>query len=820
MEIISIKRILILLSWMPNLHLTEKSNLKGYDNYKIRTYGASQTNINISQSIENVDCFGLKNSSKSFSVLTGSIESILFNLVSETAFQLFDVSVIDIICQDSSTTSGSLSLTRIKYFISWTLDSLGPSNNNFELEIIDALKLSVSSQSFTKTIQSFAKLEEAKDLYYATTNSLTALAFNFPTSASAVPSQPKSTLSSLSPSAFNSTIIIELSVPLCIAGFILFAVATYFVYKRYFHLKAPTKESFIINRIQIQHPDKESLDREYRTVAELSKSIEIVNNVKAIQYSHILSDSQLNTKNSVETLTIDSVNVKRPLIQSQQTILVPKFKWSDVVLYSTTMDENDAFVGKGSFARVFRARILLSYDVQNTSTNRTKNGLADNSSTESEEPLWTEVVVKVMTESLISSSKRKVRTTPLQRAIEEVTTLLDTESKITYKDCITKVYGICEGRLPVNLCRLMKVSSGCDGVGIIMRYESGGSLKSIIHPKEARFELSITEKLRLLTDIAHGLAEIHTAGIVHGDIKPENILLSGSISPEIRLADFGFASIDDEPLSSLCPETINFRGTPIYCAPEMLVNPYSDQVVDKIAKATRKTDMYAFGILAWELLTGQVPFSDINNHSLLGAKVHQGSRPNIDMIPPECPVKIVEMIESLWQSNRLLRKTAIQCHTILQHSYDIILKVRQDIHFLSTSFDRPVSSLIYKKLLAAGFTGTINKHISEGTEESQALAKSIISQSRFMIVFLTKSLQNDENYIQDMRQALFANRQIIPLFLEDNYQSWISQEIIYLCQLRSSSAVLFDFSASVQDLSLLSCQITQLLNYVGRLELS
>ena len=54
------------------------------------------------------------------------------------------------------------------------------------------------------------------------------------------------------------------------------------------------------------------------------------------------------------------------------------------------------------------------------------------------------------------------------------------------------------------------------------------------------------EKLRLLTGIARGIAELHSAGVVHADIKPDNVLLSSNDPPEVRLADFGLSVIKEE----------------------------------------------------------------------------------------------------------------------------------------------------------------------------------------------------------------------------------------------------------------------------------
>ncbi len=102
---------------------------------------------------------------------------------------------------------------------------------------------------------------------------------------------------------------------------------------------------------------------------------------------------------------------------------------------------------------------------------------------------------------------------------------------------------------------------------------AGGSLERLIY-KSGGPTISLVEKIRLLKGIARGLAELHAVGIVHGDIKPDNILLSGDNPPQVRLADFGLSlvrtSVLDPLNASSLVQTTHARGTPVYCAPEQM----------------------------------------------------------------------------------------------------------------------------------------------------------------------------------------------------------------------------------------------------------
>jgi serine/threonine protein kinase len=209
---------------------------------------------------------------------------------------------------------------------------------------------------------------------------------------------------------------------------------------------------------------------------------------------------------------------------------------------------------------------------------------------------------------------------------------------MVYKDCIVQVYGVINEYVPEKVAQILDVSSSMPALGIVMRFEGGGSLHSLLHSGEGDRsgsvstkvfvqELPLMEKIRLLTGIARGLAELHTVGVVHADIKPDNVLLSSDDPPEVRLADFGLSIMKEQQnaFQSTLQMTAHMRGTPIYCAPEMLTNPYAEEVDNKFARPSRKTDMYAYGVLAWEVMTQIKPFQDIASEMVLCAKVHQVS---------------------------------------------------------------------------------------------------------------------------------------------------------------------------------------------------
>src|ERR1700730_17414762 len=125
---------------------------------------------------------------------------------------------------------------------------------------------------------------------------------------------------------------------------------------------------------------------------------------------------------------------------------------------------------------------------------------------------------------------------------------------------------------------------------LVMPYIVYGTLQDVLE----KGPMSLEYAGELLQQIASGLQFAHDQGIIHRDIKPSNILLRDD--HYAYLADFGLAKSLDG--GDTITQTGNLMGTPEYMAPELTEGP-----------ATTSSDLYALGILIYEMVTGQVPFS-------------------------------------------------------------------------------------------------------------------------------------------------------------------------------------------------------------------
>jgi len=140
-----------------------------------------------------------------------------------------------------------------------------------------------------------------------------------------------------------------------------------------------------------------------------------------------------------------------------------------------------------------------------------------------------------------------------------------------------------------NIVTLYNFGSWEGGLYIAMEFVKGTSLRKILTHQP----FSLKRALEILLQIAYAICHLHTHGVVHGDVKPENILINES--GQVKLIDFGIARIltDNEKKES----SGRLIGTPIYMSPEQLENWQS---------VSCQSDMYSLGIIAYELALGKI----------------------------------------------------------------------------------------------------------------------------------------------------------------------------------------------------------------------
>ena len=168
-----------------------------------------------------------------------------------------------------------------------------------------------------------------------------------------------------------------------------------------------------------------------------------------------------------------------------------------------------------------------------------------------------------------------------------------------------------------------------DQIYIVMAYIRGGTLADRI--EQAPDGLPDRETIRLLDLIAEGLDYAHSKGIVHRDLKPNNILIDESSHPYI--ADFGLAKLTEGKIE--LTHTM-MTGTAAYMAPE----------IAQSGKSTKRADIYALGIILFEMLTGKLPFQGETPYKMLSAHIHQPV-PNLHKFKPDLPEAVQSVMDKV-----------------------------------------------------------------------------------------------------------------------------------------------------------------------------
>jgi serine/threonine protein kinase len=186
----------------------------------------------------------------------------------------------------------------------------------------------------------------------------------------------------------------------------------------------------------------------------------------------------------------------------------------------------------------------------------------------------------------------------------------------------------------------------------VMPYIPGPSLRRRLD--DGRMEIG--EAVTMLRDIADALAAAHALDIVHRDVKPENVLLSGR---HAWVADFGVARALRGAADSGSTLTGALIGTPLYMAPEQAL---------AAGDVDPRADIYALGVMGWEMLAGKPPFSGPTARAVLTAHMTAAPEP-LRELRPEVPGMLDDTVmrclskdpEDRWQAAAELSRGFDRC---------------------------------------------------------------------------------------------------------------------------------------------------------------
>ncbi|XP_076883495.1 serine/threonine-protein kinase STY46-like [Bidens hawaiensis] len=179
---------------------------------------------------------------------------------------------------------------------------------------------------------------------------------------------------------------------------------------------------------------------------------------------------------------------------------------------------------------------------------------------------------------------------------------------------------------------------------IVTEYMSGGSVYDYLHKQRGTFKLPTLLKVSI--DISMGMNYLHQNNIIHRDLKAANLLMDEH--EVVKVADFGVARVKAQT-GVMTAETGTYR----WMAPEVIEHkPYD-----------HKADVFSFGVVLWELLTGKLPYEYLTPLQAAVGVVQKGLRPTI---PKNTPPKLAELLEKCWQQDPSLRPDFTEIIEILK----------------------------------------------------------------------------------------------------------------------------------------------------------
>lgn len=192
---------------------------------------------------------------------------------------------------------------------------------------------------------------------------------------------------------------------------------------------------------------------------------------------------------------------------------------------------------------------------------------------------------------------------------------------------------------------------------LVMDFVSGGDLRALIHEQS---KLDVQQVLNIAIDLADALTRAHRLDIIHRDLKPANVLIADDGT--VRLTDFGVAQLG---YKERVTTTEGIVGTLDYISPEVLNGEQFD----------KRADIWAFGVLLMEMLTGKRPFEGTSVAALVTSIINDPV-PDLEELAPDAPIALLDLIYRMLDKDRdnrmrSVRAVGLELEDILHERTDI-----------------------------------------------------------------------------------------------------------------------------------------------------
>jgi len=192
-----------------------------------------------------------------------------------------------------------------------------------------------------------------------------------------------------------------------------------------------------------------------------------------------------------------------------------------------------------------------------------------------------------------------------------------------------------------NIVKVLATAQEGDKHYLVLECVAGGSLRDLL---DREGQLGVARALEISLDLADALTRAHRLKIIHRDIKPANVLLAQDGTP--RLTDFGMAHVADSPRLTQAGMVM---GTMHYLSPEACRGEEADA----------RTDIWAFGVLLFEMLVGRPPF-EADNPLTLATAITTQPVPDLGGLRPNAPIALLDLVYRMLEKDRERRIPSVR----------------------------------------------------------------------------------------------------------------------------------------------------------------